>query len=466
MSSARRAIGRAWLAVGFLAACALNAQAQRSEHALRFFGTGASQLDRVRIPIDDDLPGPDASSPCDVGAASFTLECWVRGTLADNPTAHTGGGSFGDFRWIEGNVLLDRDVYGGTERDFGVSLAGGFVRFGTGRGDALQDGENTLEAPVNVLDGAWHHVACVRDAATGVKRIFVDGVLAIASAPNTSRTDLSYPNAGAPGQVTPWGPYLVVAAEKHDAGAAYPSFAGYVDELRVWNVARTELELRVHRDRVLPAGTPGLVGAYRFEEGAGTSAADSSGSGAPNGQVIAGASGNGEWVSRAANPLNTAPMTDEGGVALCAGDGSLAPCPCGNDAPAASGRGCLNSLGVGAWLVASGRASLANDGLVLTTQGLPAGTSLYFQGSAYDAPTPLGDGLRCAGGALVRLGTRANAGGASSYPPVGGTSISVRGSIAAPGAFAVYQVWYRNAASFCTSATFNTSNAVGVVWGS
>ncbi len=29
----------------------------------------------------------------------------------------------------------------------------------------------------------------------------------------------------------------------------------------------------------------------------------------------------------------------------------------------------------------------------------------------------------------------------------------------------LYQVWYRNSASFCTSETFNLTNAVYVSWG-
>jgi hypothetical protein len=28
----------------------------------------------------------------------------------------------------------------------------------------------------------------------------------------------------------------------------------------------------------------------------------------------------------------------------------------------------------------------------------------------------------------------------------------------------MYQVWYRNAAAFCTSSTFNLSNGYRVVW--
>ena len=77
--------------------------------------------------------------------------------------------------------------------------------------------------------------------------------------------------------------------------------------------------------------------------------------------------------------------------------------------------------------------------------------------------TVFGDGLRCAGGMVVRLGTKTNVAGSSHYPAAGDPSVSVRGSITAPGT-RTYQVWYRNAASFCTPSTFNLSNGLSIVW--
>lgn len=290
----------------------------RSEFALRFYGTGVGppgQQDRLLLPVDDNAPG-QASTPIDVGAGSFTLELWLRGRLEDNAATGTGGDQeFFDYRWIEGNVILDRDVWCGTARAFGVSLASGRVRFGVDAGDDGLGIADTIEGSELVLDDTWHHVAVVRDIAAGDLAIIVDGVLDFRSSSGVSEGDLSYPDAGIPvtgncqtGQLTPYGWYLVVAAEKHDAGAAYPSFAGYVDELRIWNVARDVTEIAADRFRVLPAGTPGLVGSYRFEEGAGTSVADSSGAGSPAGELRAGLAGNGEWVNRATDPANTAPV--------------------------------------------------------------------------------------------------------------------------------------------------------------
>ena len=155
----------------------------------------------------------------------------------------------------------------------------------------------------------------VRDAALGHLTIVVDGEEDFRGSAGVSTSDLSYPDAGIPvtgdcgtGQLTPYGWYLVVAAEKHDAGASYPSFNGFVDELRIWTLARSESEIAASRLAVLPPSTPGLVGSYRFEEGAGTTVSDSSGLASPSGELRSGVAGNGQWVSRLDDPANTAPI--------------------------------------------------------------------------------------------------------------------------------------------------------------
>ena len=277
-----------------------------SEHAVRFHGTGTGQLDRIRIPLDDDLPGPNASAACDIGAGSFTVEFWLRGELSDNATTNAGGDlSVFDDSWRAGNMLLDRDVASGTERHFGVSVAGGFVRFGTGAGDSGPDLEHTLEGDSLVLDGAWHHIACVRDAADGSVAIFVDGALDVQSGRNVSTADLSYPDAGVAG-LDPWGPYLVIGAEKHDTGPAHPAFDGYFDELRIWNTARTASEIVLSYWRAVAPTAPGLVGHWELEEGAGTALADSSAAKCADGELVAGMVGNGEWTASEDGLLETA----------------------------------------------------------------------------------------------------------------------------------------------------------------
>jgi hypothetical protein len=149
----------------------------------------------------------------------------------------------------------------------------------------------------------------------------------------------------------------------------------------------------------------------------------------------------------------------------CFGNGTGTLCPCGNGA---AGNGCPSSVNpAGANLASTGSASITNDTLVLNGSGMPNGSCLYFQGTTQVAAglgAVFGDGLRCAGGSVIRLGTKTNAAGASSYPSGASLPISVKGGDAA-GNVRTYQCWYRNAAAFCNPETFNLTNAGQVTWG-
>ncbi len=151
---------------------------------------------------------------------------------------------------------------------------------------------------------------------------------------------------------------------------------------------------------------------------------------------------------------------------FCFGDGLGTACPCGNNGTA--GAGCANSINAsGATLAATGLASVAADSFVLAGSGMPNSSALYFQGTtqaASGAGTAFGDGLRCAAGSVVRLGTATNVAGSSSYPnATGSIPVSIKGAVA-PGATRTYQVWYRNASAFCTPSTFNLTNGLSTTW--
>jgi hypothetical protein len=150
---------------------------------------------------------------------------------------------------------------------------------------------------------------------------------------------------------------------------------------------------------------------------------------------------------------------------FCFGDGTGTACPCGNAGIA--GNGCAHSLSPnGARLAATGVASISNDTLVLQGTNMPNSSALYFQGTTRlngGLGAVFGDGLRCAGGSVTRLGTKTNAAGASSYPVVGDQPVSIKGANVA-GNVRQYQVWFRNAAAFCNAETFNLSNGGEVTW--
>jgi len=164
---------------------------------------------------------------------------------------------------------------------------------------------------------------------------------------------------------------------------------------------------------------------------------------------------NGNWLVRP----NCGPGST--GTAYCFGDGTGTACPCGNTG--AAGNGCASSVNVnGANLAATGSAVVGADTVVLVGTGMSNSSVLYFQGTS-QISIVFGDGLRCAGGTVIRLGTKTNVAGASQYPGPGNQSVSVRGMVPS-GATRSYQAWYRNSAAFCTPSTFNLTNGLSITW--
>ena len=148
------------------------------------------------------------------------------------------------------------------------------------------------------------------------------------------------------------------------------------------------------------------------------------------------------------------------GVPYCFGDGSGTACPCANVGPA--GRGCINGSGSSGALGALARTSVVADDLRFAA-GLPAGQSgLLFSGTLTSnggAGEVFGDGLRCAGGMVRRLGTQsAGVLGSADFGP----GLATLGGWL-PGQTRHFQVWYRDPAGSCGSG-FNTTNAVTVLF--
>ncbi len=165
-------------------------------------------------------------------------------------------------------------------------------------------------------------------------------------------------------------------------------------------------------------------------------------------------------------PLDLAISLPSTGTPYCFGDGSGTNCPCGNSSSMGSSGGCLHSLGAAGRLRASGVASVSADTVVLRGDAMPISTALYFQGttrSGGGVGVPFGDGLRCAGGVVARLGAKSNVAGSSRYPVAGDASVSAAGLVA-PGDVRTYQVWYRNSAGFCTASAFNLTNGLELAW--
>ncbi|MBK7645057.1 MAG: hypothetical protein IPJ19_18755 [Planctomycetes bacterium] len=102
---------------------------------------------------------------------------------------------------------------------------------------------------------------------------------------------------------------------------------------------------------------------------------------------------------------------------------------------------------------------------------MPNGPGLFFQGTTQlgaGLGVAFGDGLRCVGGSVIRLGVVTAASNASTYPsgavPPNNIRISQKGFNTA-GSIRQYQLWYRDSATYCTSAVYNLTNGMRVTWG-
>lgn len=150
------------------------------------------------------------------------------------------------------------------------------------------------------------------------------------------------------------------------------------------------------------------------------------------------------------------------GTSFCTGDGASTPCPCGN--ASTNGGGCANGTGTGAVLSGSGAASVSLDSLVLSTTGLVSGQpGLYFQANNAvngGAGTHFGDGIRCAGGGVIRLQVAAAGANGESATTL---SIAVKGG-AVSGSVFRYQLWYRDPNTSPCGSNFNLTNGLEVAW--
>jgi hypothetical protein len=159
----------------------------------------------------------------------WTAEFWVNRQDAPNYSASLLG---------DGSTALKLEQFNFTRQV-------GFTRFG------VADYTFNYSAPANT----WVHLAFVSDTTT---RLYVNGVL-----------QDTYP-ATIP---------LPLGRLGYDSSGFADYMRGTLDEVRLWNVARTPAQIQASMNHSLSVPQANLVGYWRFDEGNGTSAFDSSGQG-------------------------------------------------------------------------------------------------------------------------------------------------------------------------------------------
>lgn len=194
---------------------------QASNHTLKFANAlnfdGVNDYVNVTRPVADD----------------FTMEYWVK-------TSQTGTSGL---NWYNGTGIVDAEVGGGTN-DFGTSLSGSKLAFGIGNTDY------TITSNANINDGSWHHIAVTRTKATGALAIYINGVL------DKTGTCSNFGTLNAPN-------FLRLGGMQ----TAVNYFNGSLDEIRIWNVVRTQAQIMDNMNQELSGNESGLVAYFKCNQG-------------------------------------------------------------------------------------------------------------------------------------------------------------------------------------------------------
>jgi hypothetical protein len=173
---------------------------------------------------------------------TFTIEAWVYWNGINNGCIYS--------ETVQGNnnpmfsIIPRSSDGGGIELTFRDNGATGLI---------LQPATATVTA------NTWVHVAVVRTSATNMK-LYINGVL---------KDDATFT---APAS---WTPTKVNAGVRWRASQS-DFFSGKIDELRIWNTARTQAQIKANMfNKNLANNATGLVAYYKMNDGSGTTATNS-----------------------------------------------------------------------------------------------------------------------------------------------------------------------------------------------
>ena len=182
--------------------------------------------------------------PAAAGGASttaYSVELWFKTTVS------------------EGNMFEVYDEAGGADRF--LSLNTGTVCFYV----YAANGEPQVCSTARYDDGAWHHAAGTLGS-DGLN-VYVDGVLAASSTAAT----MSAFGAGSEFRLGMGHQYFV---------SPIVYFSGELDEVRLWSVERSAIDIATYYAQSIDPATPGLQGYWHLDEtGTASTTADATGNG-------------------------------------------------------------------------------------------------------------------------------------------------------------------------------------------
>ena len=242
--------GDAEFFVLFLAQADLDTEAERESFFNDF--TNPDDLDFVKnggLEFDgsNDYVDAGTGSSLDMGSGDFTLSLWFKssGTAAD-AIAGKGGVEAGGKRYL----LTLNDPTG---------CATGGIK---GEIDDNTTSKFVCSVGTSYNDGQWYHTAVVRDGNN--LRLYIDGV-----EDGNSPTDITGYGSLDSSRIFSIGSiFSEVSAQQ------VSFFDGIIDEVRVWNDARTQNEIRDNMFKQVDSTSANLVGYWRLNDASGQNVND------------------------------------------------------------------------------------------------------------------------------------------------------------------------------------------------
>jgi hypothetical protein len=177
-----------------------------------------------------------------------TIEAWIK-------TSNAGSGSRG--------ILVKQYQYGIVLKDNSLIVA--------------EWGQGEKNSNINVADNTWHHVAfSFSNMVANGSKLYIDGLPVLAFTYQVSTNSSQHIIAGA-------------------GNASLQYFNGAIDQVRVWNTAKTDAEILANYNKCLDGNESGLVMYWNFDEGTGTNVSDLTGNN--NNGTLTNMDTNADWVN-------------------------------------------------------------------------------------------------------------------------------------------------------------------------
>ncbi len=201
----------------------------------------------------------------DLRSATFTVELWFKRTGAGVGTSTGTGGIASAIPLITKGRAEAETAAADVNYFFGIDATSGTL---VADFEEAQTGANpSMNHPVAgttaiAADGSWHHAAATYDGTTWY--LYLDGV-------QDGTATVGQPANAATNALTS------VGSARTTSGTAAGFFAGVIDEVRIWDVARSQGQISAAKDTEITSPQTDLLGVWNLNEGTGSSLADSSG---------------------------------------------------------------------------------------------------------------------------------------------------------------------------------------------